>query len=661
MSEYTIINATFVNTRLSGIERYCLNLVSEFSRQPLGPKGSLILLAHPDCPYWSDLPAHIKVIKSPFRNRILNDQAWVPWILMRLRPALVHYPAFAPPFLNWTPFVLTIHDAVFWRHPEVLSMGGKWYYKPLLNWAVRSRLLRAIITVSESSRRDLVNFLGLDLSDISSIPLAASSQFVRQEPGAVEETLRRLRLPRRYLLSVGTLEPRKNLACVIDAFHQISEDYPDLGLVIVGRKGWIADLKIPDDVRHRVHFTGTVADEDLPAIYSGAEAFVFPSLYEGFGLPLLEALACGVPCIVAHTSSLPEVGGNACLYADPMDPSEFAQCIRRIISDPKLVAELGESRNQQITKFSWKETAERTLGIYERASQVLPEKFSVMGIEFDSHTMSSLIEDIAQRVTIGNPSLICTVNVDFLATAYQDKHFKTILSRSNIVVADGMPIVWLSKILGPSLQERIAGSDLTVELCRQSTMRGFKLFFLGAGPGVAAQARDLAMSAYNADVCGVYAPSFEELASREGTERILERIRESGANILLVALGSPKQEKWIVNNLRALPTAVNIGVGASLDFLAGRVSRAPSWMQVIGLEWFYRLIAEPKRLWKRYLIKDALFILIVFQEIIRRFRRILDARYLTFGKQLEFHVRQEPDCTNDVGGEEPKITSRAKP
>jgi N-acetylglucosaminyldiphosphoundecaprenol N-acetyl-beta-D-mannosaminyltransferase len=246
-------------------------------------------------------------------------------------------------------------------------------------------------------------------------------------------------------------------------------------------------------------------------------------------------------------------------------------------------------------------------------------KVKICDINFDVITTKETIEFIEKKILNSSKAhYIHTANVDHVVMADEDPEFKSLINRADLVTADGMPIVWFSSLFGCKLPERVTGADLSEKLCKYSSEKGFKLFFLGAATGVAEKAKQRMQKKYpNVEIVGVYSPSKEELQNKESNMKIINKINKSGANILLVAFGAPKQEKWINNHLSYLQTTINIGVGASIDFMAGEVKRAPKILQSLGLEWLYRLIKDPKRLAHRYLIRDSKIIPIIIKSLVR--------------------------------------------
>ena len=270
--------------------------------------------------------------------------------------------------LRGIPTILTIHDLIFDKMPEHHKPLNRWY----LNLALPLFSKRAdhIIAVSEATRDDVIKTYGISPDKISVIPEAAAPRFTPQPTKTIQAVRQRYQLPDQYLLYVGTIEPRKNLERLLKAWEKLFQTKEVPPLVFVGSRGWLSESffnaleKSP--FRNDVLLTGYVRDEDLPALYSAATAFVFPSLYEGFGLPPLEAMACGTPVICSNTSSLPGVVGDAALLCDPTDDLALEDALKRIVNDVDLRHKLSEQGLEQAAKFSWERTAKDTLAVYNR-------------------------------------------------------------------------------------------------------------------------------------------------------------------------------------------------------------------------------------------------------------------------------------------------------
>jgi N-acetylglucosaminyldiphosphoundecaprenol N-acetyl-beta-D-mannosaminyltransferase len=230
-------------------------------------------------------------------------------------------------------------------------------------------------------------------------------------------------------------------------------------------------------------------------------------------------------------------------------------------------------------------------------------------ILIDNVTMDEAVEAIvrmAQKTEI--PRIVCTANLDHLATAHHDVKFRSIYETADFVVADGMPLIWLSSFGTCKLKQRVAGSDLLWELSRASGRTGVRIFFLGGQPGAAVDAKIAVLKQYpDANIVGTYCPPYGTLDDPIELKNIREAVAAATPDILLVGFGSPKQEKWISQYKEMLNVPVNIGVGGSFDMTAGIVKRAPLWMQSAGFEWVFRLKQEPRRLWHRYFGKDLPF------------------------------------------------------
>jgi glycosyltransferase involved in cell wall biosynthesis len=232
-----------------------------------------------------------------------------------------------------------------------------------------------IIAISHATQRDLIAAYDVPPEKVTVIHEAADPRFQPQPPEAVEAVRTRYGLPERYLLSVGTIEPRKNLTRLLEAFEALHAEGLTDALVVVGGRGWLYDDFFArlerSPAREAVLFPGYVPDADLPPIYAGAQALAFPSLYEGFGLPVLEAMACGAPVACSNTSSLPEVAGDAALLFDPHDVTAITQALHRLLSDDTLHADLQQRGRGRAATFSWDRVAAETEAVYNIVSDAL--------------------------------------------------------------------------------------------------------------------------------------------------------------------------------------------------------------------------------------------------------------------------------------------------
>jgi glycosyltransferase involved in cell wall biosynthesis len=230
------------------------------------------------------------------------------------------------------------------------------------------RRVRRIIAVSRFTANRLAELCRLNVKRIEVIPNGVDSQFHPADAVIVDELRRRLALPERYVLSVGTLEPRKNLRTLLASWEQLPPEFGDVGLVLAGAKGRQFRSAGIEQLPTGVRLTGYVEDADLPALYSGAEAFIYPSLYEGFGMPVLEAMSCGTPVICSRTTSLPEVAGDAALLVDPCDTESIAGGIRRLLTDAELRRGVRARGLERAKQFSWDQAAAATAEVLRQTA-----------------------------------------------------------------------------------------------------------------------------------------------------------------------------------------------------------------------------------------------------------------------------------------------------
>jgi len=224
----------------------------------------------------------------------------------------------------------------------------------------------------------------------------------------------------------------------------------------------------------------------------------------------------------------------------------------------------------------------------------------MLGVPFDHVTTADTLDRISEMIESRRPHYAATANVDFVVQALGDVELRRILTDADLVLCDGMPLVWASRFLGNALPERVAGSDLVPELLAEAERKGWRVFFLGSTDASLARAADNVRAKHpKLHLVGTYSPPFKPLLEMDQAE-VLQRIRAAKPDILLVAFGCPKQEKWINMHFRQAGVPFCMGVGATIDFLAGSVRRAPKWMQRSGLEWIFRLLQEPRRLFRRY-------------------------------------------------------------
>jgi N-acetylglucosaminyldiphosphoundecaprenol N-acetyl-beta-D-mannosaminyltransferase len=246
-------------------------------------------------------------------------------------------------------------------------------------------------------------------------------------------------------------------------------------------------------------------------------------------------------------------------------------------------------------------------------------RIRLLGVEIDDVDMNGAVSMIEAEVAARSGGYAVTPNVDHLVKLQKDAEFKKIYDGAACVFADGMPLLWAGKFLGTPFRAKISGSDLFPELCRVAAEKGYRLFFMGGRPGAADKAARVLIEKYpGLIVAGTYCPPMGFEKEPAENAKIVQMIRDARTDILFVGLGAPKQEKWVYDHRVEYGAGVSIGIGVTFEFVAEMVKRAPVWMQNAGLEWLWRLIMEPRRLWKRYLVDDSQFFGLLLREKFKR-------------------------------------------
>ena len=359
------IDARLTHYRKAGISRYTLQLIEGLARCDSDDEFTILQSSKSREPIIDRAGFVWRRLLTPSHHRL--EQFLLPLEISTLGLDLLHSPDFIPPFRRNCRSVITIHDLVFLLYPHLLTKDSARYYGQI-DQAVRHT--DAIIAVSEATKRDVVRLLGVPEHRVTVIYEAASPIFrpVRT-PELVQRVRGRFGILGDFILFVSTIEPRKNISLLLKAFRQLLDDYhPDVKLVLAGEKGWLyeqilelaTDLHLADDVI----FVGRVSTEELLWLYNVAQMLVAPSIYEGFGLTPLEAMACGTPVVVSNVSSLPEVVGDAGLLVDPNDVEELTVAMWRMLSDSDLRTSLIEKGLKRAQAFSWDRAARETLALY---------------------------------------------------------------------------------------------------------------------------------------------------------------------------------------------------------------------------------------------------------------------------------------------------------
>lgn len=371
----------FVDARSStphfpGIGRYVTNLVPELYQHIAADEALQVLLPprqaqlHDEGEPWGDnLPQNSRstLLTSTASNFGLAQQWNIPRLIRQTRsnqPALYHTPYYLMPYHPGLPTVVTLHDLIALVLPQSVSPRARWLFRIAANAALRAS--SHIIIVSESARQDLLRYFPLDPDRVTAVPNAAAARFRPQPEAALQAVRHAYQLPDAFLFYCGINKPHKNLVRLIDAYAAMNATTPPL--IIAG--AWDNRYPQPKEratqlsLQDRVRFIGRVSDEELPALYSAATLFVFPSLYEGFGLPVIEAMACGAAVACSDAVGLRDVAGDAALLFNPQETGSITTALQAALENSNLLAELRSRSLIQAKTFSWSSTAQQTLAVY---------------------------------------------------------------------------------------------------------------------------------------------------------------------------------------------------------------------------------------------------------------------------------------------------------
>lgn len=368
------IDVRTINNKQSGVGFYVRFLVEAL--QKIDKKNSYFLITNNQREYpLGTVGEDCQLLYAWFsnENHILGDlweNFFLPLRLLCNRIDILHGPAFLIPSLyRYKGAVVTVHDLVAYSYPNTIPIKYKYYMKML----IKAATLRAdrIIVDSYSVKNELMERLKVPEDKIRVVPLGVSPIYrVADDKNLINSVKERYGIKKDYILQVGNIEPRKNLPRLFNAFKLLKEKTNNsCQLVNVGKRGWlykeIFELITRYGLQDDIIFTEYVSEEDLVLLYNGAELLVYPSLYEGFGLPILEAMSCATPVITSKVSSMPEVAGNASLLIDPLNSEEIAWAINKVLTDTDLKGRLKASGLKRATLFSWEKTAQQTLEVYQ--------------------------------------------------------------------------------------------------------------------------------------------------------------------------------------------------------------------------------------------------------------------------------------------------------
>jgi len=364
------IDARLVYYQAAGIGQYTLRLLDALAHLEADEELVVLQSRRERSPYVQGRRVTIHGMWTPPHYHW--EQWTLPLELLPLHIDVLHSPDFIPPFHRRCRSVITVHDLAFLIFPGLLTKESEAYYGQIYR-AVRSA--DAIIAVSQCTKADLIRLTGADDRRIHVIYEAAGAVF--RPIADPEPVLLHYHVQQPYILFVSTIEPRKNLTTLLRAYARLSKEARTGGeqpsLVVAGGRGWLYEdvFRVAQELglSGRVHFIGRVPVEDLPALYSGATVFCLPSLYEGFGMPVLEAMACGTPVICSDVASLPEVAGDAAILVPPLAVEEWTAALHHVLTDAAARAEMRQRGLARAAQFSWETAARAALAVYRQVAQ----------------------------------------------------------------------------------------------------------------------------------------------------------------------------------------------------------------------------------------------------------------------------------------------------
>ena len=366
------IDATALPPQPGGAGIYIIQLIRALAS--CEADFNLTIFAHQIGYYMIDKPdtRNVKWVLVPNKNpvhRLVWEQTMLPRLVRKSGVDLLHSPHYTRPISLACKSVVTFHDMTFFLFPELHTISKRVFFR----FAIRmsSRLADGIIAVSENTKRDAMRLLGLPSEKITAVPLGIGEVFRPiSNDQVLEQYRKKYQLPERFILTVGVIEPRKNLEVLINSLKNLLDKGLEISLVVAGRLGWMYDgvfhLVKSLGIIDRVHFTGYIPNDELVIIYNLADIFVYPSTYEGFGMPPLEALACGVPVVTSAVSSMPENIGGAGILVPPGDQEALTSALLKLFEDPALREKFSRLGPARAAEFSWKRTAQGTLEVYRK-------------------------------------------------------------------------------------------------------------------------------------------------------------------------------------------------------------------------------------------------------------------------------------------------------
>lgn len=560
-----------------------LTLIVESDAQAFFPGRSLIVL--PRCCRHAAVSMLYHLFVLPFRIKFKKYDMAI--LCAANRRAFCRYPIFTS---------AVVHDLSQYHVPAKYDPFRMFYIKHLLPHFVRKA--QTVTAISCSTADDLHRFWRIPEEKISVICDGLS--LPAGEGTDAGQWLAEHGVRRPFVLYISRLEhPGKNHVNLIRAWEllppELSEKY-DLVLPGASWNGSDAVFRAAESspCAEHIHFPGFVPSELLVSLYHRAAGYVFPSFFEGFGLSLIEAMSCGVPCACSNTSSLREIGEGAALLFDPARSEEIASALTELLTSEPTRERLKAAGLRRAALYTWENAADSFLRLAYRPR--------IFGVPCDNETMDEALDRL-EKLVKKRSSFGAFINAHCLNIACRDREYVEILQKADAVWPDGSGVRMAGRIRRFPVPDNVNGTDMFPLICR----RPWRIFMLGGAPGVAETALLKAREKFPAAQFVGAAPGF--FSDEEEERAVIERIDALDPDILLVAMGVPKQEKWIARHRKELVCGVALAVGGLLDFVSERIPRAPLWMRKLSIEWCYRLYQEPRRMFRRYVLGNPLFLL----------------------------------------------------
>lgn len=635
---------------LSGISVYIREMAKNLVKQ-VGKDVQIDCLAlERDLPFFMPEKKNIKykVVSDFFGGPIINmlyHLFYLPSYLFLLKlftPKRKHYDVVLLPAGNrrvftFYPFytVCVVHDFSPLRLLGKYDSFRTFYVKHIIPMFLKKA--HRVVSVSRSTLSDVVHLtnlpeekLGLAYPgcDISLFPGIEVSKKAAQK-----KVKNQWGMEKKFFLFVSRIEyPGKNHMGLLRAYEALPQTIRDqYDLVFVGSpwsnsqyvKNYACEMR---DCRH-VHFLGFVTTEELSYLYRAASLFIFPSFYEGFGFPVLESMAHGTPVLSSDRSSLLEVGYNSVVTFDPSSPKKISQAIVKTLRSPATQRKLIEKGYRRASEFSWDTSAKRLIKYMER--EPLPlynteylkelsekvihlERRELFGISFLNASTGKVLEIFSHIFSMRERAKFSFINANSINIAQKNIHFKSALMETNYLLPDGIGMKIACLFGGFSMYENLNGTDLFPHLMEYFENHKKSVYFLGSKPGVVEKMNTILKFDHpNLKVAGFHHGYFSQ-EEKSKKLKIIDVINKANPDVLMVGMGSPAQEIWVQKNFDKLKAKVVITVGGLFDFQSHTKKRAPMWMRKGGLEWAFRLMIEPGRLWRRYLIGNFVFLARLF-------------------------------------------------